>query len=136
MTDSVVKTNPWTYEIKHLNREKLTGSFYGSIFDTKLKQANLATNRDFNAVSQRSHKNKEKTEKTKTFDLSNFFGKMVFGDKRFQNMFAFQSIFSTIDFKQENNKCKVSAGKSKGVYTFSIYLLHTNFFYSTMFHLL
>ena len=26
--DSVLKTNPWTYKIKDLNREKVTGSFY------------------------------------------------------------------------------------------------------------
>ena len=26
--DSVLKTNPWTYEIKNLNREKIIGSFY------------------------------------------------------------------------------------------------------------
>ena len=26
--DSVLKTNPYTYEIKHLNREKIIGSFY------------------------------------------------------------------------------------------------------------
>ena len=28
VTDSAVKTNPWTYRIKDLNGEKLTGSFY------------------------------------------------------------------------------------------------------------
>ena len=26
--DSVLKTNPWTYEIKDLNGEKIIGSFY------------------------------------------------------------------------------------------------------------
>ena len=26
--DSVLKTNPWTYKIKHLNGEKIIGSFY------------------------------------------------------------------------------------------------------------
>ena len=26
--DSVLKTNPWTYKIKNLNGEKITGSFY------------------------------------------------------------------------------------------------------------
>ena len=26
--DSVLKTNPWTYKIKDLNREKIIGSFY------------------------------------------------------------------------------------------------------------
>ena len=26
--DSVLKTNPWTYKIKDLNGEKITGSFY------------------------------------------------------------------------------------------------------------
>ena len=26
--DSLLKTNPWTYKIKHLNGEKIMGSFY------------------------------------------------------------------------------------------------------------
>ena len=26
--DSVLKTNPWTYNIKNINREKIMGSFY------------------------------------------------------------------------------------------------------------
>ena len=26
--DSVLKSNPWTYKIKYLNREKTIGSFY------------------------------------------------------------------------------------------------------------
>ena len=26
--DSVLKTNPWTYKLKDLNREKIIGSFY------------------------------------------------------------------------------------------------------------
>ena len=38
------------------------GKFAGKIFefDTKLKQANLATNHDLNAISQRVNINKEK----------------------------------------------------------------------------
>ena len=28
VVDSVLKTNPWTYKIKDLNREKIIGSFY------------------------------------------------------------------------------------------------------------
>ena len=28
--DSVLKTNPWTYEIKDVNEEKIMGSFYES----------------------------------------------------------------------------------------------------------
>ena len=28
LTDSALKTNPWTCEIKYLNREKIIGSFY------------------------------------------------------------------------------------------------------------
>ena len=30
--DSVLKTNPWAYEIKDLNGETITGSFYEKIF--------------------------------------------------------------------------------------------------------
>ena len=44
--------------------------FSSSIFDTKWKQASLETNSDVNAVLQRSHKNKQKTEKLQTFDLN------------------------------------------------------------------
>ena len=29
--DSVLKTNPWTYKIKDLNREKIIGSLYEKI---------------------------------------------------------------------------------------------------------
>ena len=41
------------------------GKFAGKIFefDTKLKQANLATNHDLNAISQRVNINKEKKKK-------------------------------------------------------------------------
>ena len=28
ITDSVLKTNPWTYKLKDLNEEKIIGSFY------------------------------------------------------------------------------------------------------------
>ena len=28
VVDSVLKTNPWTYKIKDLSREKIIGSFY------------------------------------------------------------------------------------------------------------
>ena len=39
-------------------------------------------------------------------------------------MFVFQSTFSTIDFKQENNECKSSVWKPKRVYTSKPFLLH------------
>ena len=39
-------------------------------------------------------------------------------------MFAFQPTFSTIDFKQENNQYKISALKSKGVYSSKLFALH------------
>ena len=39
-------------------------------------------------------------------------------------MFIFQSTFSTIDFKQENNEYKASALKSKGLYTSKLFPLH------------
>ena len=37
---------------------------------------------------------------------------------------VFKPAVSTIDFKQENNKCKVSAWKSKGVYSSKLCPLH------------
>ena len=49
----------------------------------KLKQANLATNSDANAVSQCANKRKEKTEILKTFDLSYFLVKNFFRDEGF-----------------------------------------------------
>ena len=70
-----------------------------SIFDTKLKQAHLATNSDFNVISQRANKNKKKNQKkAQRFDLSyfrgeNFLEMMVF--KRF----VVQPTFSTISLK-------------------------------------
>ena len=53
--------------------------FSGWIFNTKLKQGNLATNSDVDAVSQRVKKSEEKTEKLQTFILSYFVGKSFFG---------------------------------------------------------
>ena len=41
----------------------------------KLKQADLAKYCDVNAVSHCTNKNKEKTEKLQSFDLSYYFGK-------------------------------------------------------------
>ena len=75
-----------------------------SIFDTKLKQANLVTNSDVNAVSQCNYENKEQT-----FDLTYFLGKDIFVDGGCQNMFVFEATFSKIDFKHENKEYKVSA---------------------------
>ena len=43
--------------------------FLGSIFDMKLKQANLAINGNVSAVLQRANKIKEKIETLQTFDL-------------------------------------------------------------------
>ena len=48
------------------------GKFVGSMFDTKLRQVNLATYGDLNAVSQRANKNKENIEKLQYFYLSYF----------------------------------------------------------------
>ena len=81
----------------------------------KLKLANLATNSDVNSVSKR---------KLQTFDLGYFFGKTFYGNGGFQNMFVSQPTFIATDFKQENNECKISAGKSK----------RTNFSHYTIFH--
>ena len=53
--------------------------FSASRFNTKLKQGNLATNSDVDAVSQCVNKSKEKTERLQTFNLSYFVGKSFFG---------------------------------------------------------
>ena len=44
--------------------------FLGSIFDMKLKQANLAINGEVSAIFQSANKIKEKIETLQTFDLS------------------------------------------------------------------
>ena len=44
----------------------------------KLKLANLATNNDLNAASQRGNENKEKIEKLQTHGFSYFLGKIMF----------------------------------------------------------
>ena len=54
---------------KYITSPKFYG-FLGSIFDMKLKQANLAINGDVSAVLQRANKIKEKIETLQTFDLS------------------------------------------------------------------
>ena len=79
-----------------------------SIFDTKLKKANLATFSHVNAILQCTNKNKEKIEKLQTLDLTYFLGKLFLGDNGFQNVFVYQP-------KQENNEYKVSVWISKGV---------------------
>ena len=52
------------------------GKFAGKIFefDTKLKQANLATNHDLNAISQRVNINKEKKKQKNHKSLIYFLG--------------------------------------------------------------
>ena len=65
--------------------------FVGSVFDTILKQMYLVRNTDVRAVSHRSSKNKEKTEKLKMFDLSYLFGKNFVGDDSFSRYVCFSS---------------------------------------------
>ena len=75
--------------------------FAGSIFDAKLKQANLATNNDVNTAEQHPNRNKEKIEKIQTFDLSYFLRKKFFVDDGFQNMFVYQPAISTLELKED-----------------------------------
>ena len=75
--------------------------FAGSIFDTKLKQANLATNNDANTVEQHPNKNKEKIEKLQTFDLSYFLLNKFFVDDGFQNTFVYQPAINTLELKED-----------------------------------
>ena len=100
MSTTILKTSIEEVENKILDHAKhITtpefNKFAGSIFDTKLKQANLAANSDVNAVSQCANKNKVKIEKLKTFNLSYFLGKNFSGYDSFQNTFVFQPTFST-----------------------------------------
>ena len=82
--------------------------FSCSIFDTKLKQVNIATKSDANAVSQHAINNKEKKEKLQVFTLRYFFGRIFLVMMIFKICFVNQQTFSTIDVKEENNEKKVS----------------------------
>ena len=100
VSTTILKTNIEEVENKILDHAKYIttpefNKFAESIFDTKLKQANLAANSDVNAVSQRANKNKVKIEKLQTFNLSYFLGKNFSGYDGFQNTFVFQPTFST-----------------------------------------
>lgn len=71
--------------------------------DKKLKQINLATNSDFNAVLQQANKNKEKIQKLATFDLSYFLGKTFLDDDGFKNKFAYQPTFNMLQLKKDKS---------------------------------
>ena len=71
----------------------------GSIFDTKLKQAHLATNSDFNVISQRANKNKKKKQKNAKVWFELLSRWKFFGDDGFQKIFVVQPTFSTISLK-------------------------------------
>ena len=93
MTATVLNTKIGEVENKIPDHAKYittfeSNKFAGSVFDTKLKQANLATNNDLNTVIQRAAKNKEKIEEMKMFDLNYFLIKNFFADDGFQNMFV------------------------------------------------
>ena len=83
VTTAVLNTSIKTVQNKIPDHAKYIATpefnnFSGSIFDTSLKQANLATNSDVNAVPQCVNKKKEKIEKLQTFDLSHFIGNVCF----------------------------------------------------------
>ena len=66
-------------------------------------------------------------KKLKTFDLSYFIGKNIFGDDGFQNMFAYQVKFNTIELKKDNDTNYLISWKSKGVYNCKLTPVNTAF---------
>ena len=59
---------------------------------------------NLDTVSQRAGNNEEKIEKLKTFDLSFFIGKNIFGGDDFQNMFVYQLTLNTLELNSHNIK--------------------------------
>ena len=103
--------------------------FIGSILDKKLKQINLATNSDFNAVLQQANKNKEKIQKLATFDLSYFLGKTFLDDDGFKNKFAYQSTFNMLQLKKTR---ALNVGNTLEIKRI---ILYQKFFHYTIFYL-
>ena len=75
----LVKKRDYKAKVLDIEEKYFTSSDYNKFttetLDTKLKQANLAANSDLNTASQVANKNKEKTEKVQTFNLSYFLSK-------------------------------------------------------------
>lgn len=63
------------------------------ILDTELKEATLATYRDYNTVLKCAHKNKEKIERLQMFDFSSLLGKHILWDDIFQDTFFLSTNF-------------------------------------------
>ena len=57
------------------------------LLDTELKEATLATYRDYNTVLKRAYKTKGKIERLQTFDFSNLLGKHIIWNDSFQDVF-------------------------------------------------
>ena len=75
----LVKKRDYKAKVSDIEEKYFTSSDYNKFttetLDTKLKQANLAANSDLNTASQVANKNKAKTEKVQTFNLSYFLSK-------------------------------------------------------------
>ena len=75
----LVKKRDYKAKVLDIEEKYFTSSDYNKFttetLDTKLKQANLAANSDLNTASKVANKNKEKTEKVQTFNLSYFLSK-------------------------------------------------------------
>ena len=127
----VTKKTDYNAKVSEIEGKSFTTSDYNKftseILDTKLKQANLVTYSDPNTVSKRGNKNKEEIEKLKTFDLSYFLGKTLFGDDGFRNMFVYQPTLNTLGLKENNATNYVIGWKSKGAYNSKFTPLHTAF---------
>ena len=65
--------------------------------------------------------------KPETHDLNHFLGKKYFDDYLFQNMFVYQPISVTLEWKKDNGTAYVVIWKLKGVYTSKLKALYTAF---------
>ena len=74
-------------------------TFSGTIYDERLKQPNQQQTK----ILVQWDKNRERKGKLQTFVFSYFPDKNIFGDDCFQNMFIYQPLFSTLNFKKQRH---------------------------------
>ena len=108
-------------KIKHkelVNKSDISNLVKTSNLNTKL--ATFATKAELKAEQ-------EKYLKLEEFDSRYFHGNDFFGDDGFQNMFAYQPTFNTLELKQDKGTNYVVGWNSKGLFESKILPLHGAF---------
>ena len=93
--------------------------------DAKLKQANLATNHDLNAISQIANQNKKNLLFLQPCYCSYFLEKLFLGDDSLQNLFVYTSKFNILKEKEDEGTEYITAWKSKGLFKSRLHPLYT-----------